>query len=76
MFELKLTNNMTCFSVTLLHLYIQFSFPIITHDTALYKRLTSYRQNTHIEIIRYMRASRASEENLCISHFQTCYKLV
>ena len=76
MFELKLTNNMTCFSVTLLHLYIQFGFPIITHDTALYKRLTSYRQNTHIEIIRYMRASRASEENLCISQFQTCYKLV
>ena len=76
MFELKLTNNVTCFSVTFLQLYIQFSFHIITHDMALYKRLTSYRQNTHIEIIYSIRASRASEENLCIPQFQTCYKLV
>ena len=37
-----------------------------------YKRLTSYQQNTHIEIIYSVRASRASEENVCISTFQTC----
>ena len=34
MFELVLTNNMTCFSVTLLHLYIQCSFPFIYNDMA------------------------------------------
>ena len=51
--------QVTCFSVTLLHLYFQC--------------LTSYRQNTHIEIIYSMRASIASEENIKISPFQTCY---
>ena len=70
MFELVLMNNMTCFSVTLLHLYFQCSFPFIyiTHDMAL--GLTNSRQNTHIEIIYSM---RTSEENVCISTFQTCY---
>ena len=52
-----------------LHCYIctfnAVSLLYITHDMAWwhYKRLTSYRKNTRIEIIYSMRASRASEEN-------------
>ena len=51
---------------------MQFSFYILLM-TWHYKRLTSYRQNIHIEIIYSMRARKATEENLCISKFQTCY---
>ena len=48
---------------------LQFPFYILLM-TWHYKRLTSYRQNTHIEIIYSMRTSRASEENLWISNFE------
>ena len=36
------------------------------HGTIHYKRLTSYRQNTHIEIIYSMRARKGTEQNLYI----------
>ena len=57
------------FSVTLLHLCIQCILLITWH----YKRLTNYRKNTYIEINYSMRARKATEENFCISAFQTCY---
>ena len=69
MFELVYLRIIWCFSVTLLHLCIQCILLITWH----YKRLTSYRQNTYIEIIYSMRARKATEENFCISAFQTCY---
>ena len=52
---LKLIWHVSRFN-TLLHLFIQCSFPF-THDM-YYKRLTSYRHNTHIEIIYSMRARK------------------
>ena len=48
---------------------LQFPFYILLM-TWHYKRLTSYQQNIHIEIIYSMRASRASEENYAFLHFK------
>ena len=60
-------HNMTCLSVILLHLYNKCSFPFIYylwHGTNI--RLTTYRQNTHIEIIYIcMHASEQSERGKC-----------
>ena len=63
MFELVLTNNMTRFSVTYFVTSVhslQFPFYILLM-TWHYKRITSYRQNTHIEIIYSVRARKIYE---------------